>query len=197
MTRKASISRKIGETEISVSLEIEGTGLSDIRTGIGFFDHMLEQFSRHSLMHVQARSDLHIYNHHTVEDCGILLDRALFEALGERRGITRYASLDLAMDECFTRAAIDVSRRPFLVWQVAFSAVKTSVFDTELVREFFQAFAQNADITLHIINHYGANSHTILPRHASRWQRACCAQRLQLIPVRRAPYRPTKESLKG
>lgn len=163
MSRKASSIRTTRETEISVSVKIDGKGISEIATGIGFFDHMLEQLSRHSLidMHVQARGDLHIDDHHTVEDCGIALGKALSEALGERRGITRYASLDLVMDECCTRAAIDVSGRPFLVWDVAFNVPKIGTFDTELVREFFQAFAQHADITLHVVNHYGANSHHI------------------------------------
>ncbi|RCL03118.1 MAG: imidazoleglycerol-phosphate dehydratase [Candidatus Tokpelaia sp. JSC189] len=163
MARKALVNRKTSETETSVLLNIDGKGLSDIRTGVGFFDHMLEQLSRHSLidMQVHAKGDLHVDDHHTVEDCGILLGQALSEALGERRGITRYASLDLVMDESCTRAAIDVSGRPFLVWQVTFPAAKISTFDTELVREFFQAFAQKAGITLHVITYYGANSHHI------------------------------------
>lgn len=163
MARKASAKRTTKETDIAVSLDIDGTGLSDIKTGIGFFDHMLEQLARHSLIDIRlhATGDQHIDDHHTVEDCGILLGQALAQALGERRGITRYASLELAMDESCTRAVIDVSGRPFLVWQVAFTAPKIGTFDTELVREFFQALAQNAGITLHVINHYGANSHHI------------------------------------
>lgn len=163
MVRSASISRKTNETEISVSIEVDGRGAYDIKTGVGFFDHMLEQLSRHSLidMMVSAKGDLHIDDHHTVEDCGIALGQALSRALGERRGITRYAALDLVMDECCTRAAIDVSGRPFFVWQVAFNAPKIGTFDTELVREFFQAFTQHAGITLHVTNHYGANNHHI------------------------------------
>jgi imidazoleglycerol-phosphate dehydratase len=161
--RAASVSRKTRETEISVSVDIDGTGRFDISTGVGFFDHMLAQLSRHSLidMTVKAKGDLHIDDHHTVEDTGIAIGQSISKALGERRGITRYASLDLAMDETLTGAAVDVSGRPFLVWNVAFSSPKVGTFDTELVREFFQALAQNAGITLHVKNHYGANNHHI------------------------------------
>ena len=161
--RQATISRKTNETEISVTVDIDGTGTSRIATGVGFFDHMLDQLSRHSLidMEIAAKGDLHIDDHHTVEDTGIAIGLAIARALGDRRGITRYASLDLAMDETMTRAAIDVSGRPFLVWNVAFSSPKIGTFDTELVREFFQALAMNAGITLHIQNIYGANNHHI------------------------------------
>ena len=161
--RAASVSRKTKETEIAVSVDIDGSGRSEIATGVGFFDHMLDQLSRHSLIDitVKAKGDLHIDDHHTVEDTGIALGQAIAKALGERRGITRYASIDLAMDETLTKAAVDVSGRPFLVWNVAFSAPKVGTFDTELVREFFQALAQNAGITLHVLNHYGANNHHI------------------------------------
>ncbi|MGB6117861.1 MAG: imidazoleglycerol-phosphate dehydratase HisB [Mesorhizobium sp.] len=161
--RRAEIARKTKETEISVAVDLDGSGRFDVSTGVGFFDHMLEQLSRHSLidMTVKAKGDLHIDDHHTVEDVGIALGQAISKALGERRGITRYASLDLAMDETLTRAALDVSGRPFLVWNVAFTAQKIGTFDTELVREFFQALSQNAGITLHVTNHYGANSHHI------------------------------------
>ncbi|HTV67321.1 MAG TPA: imidazoleglycerol-phosphate dehydratase HisB [Rhizobiaceae bacterium] len=159
--RAASISRKTKETEISVIVEIDGTGRFDVSTGVGFFDHMLEQLSRHSLIDItaKAKGDLHIDDHHTVEDVGIALGQAIAKALGERRGINRFASIDLAMDETLTRAAVDVSGRPFLVWNVAFSSPKVGTFDTELVREFFQAFAQNAGITLHVNNLYFANNH--------------------------------------
>ena len=162
-SRSAEIGRKTKETEIAVSIDVDGTGRSDIATGVGFFDHMLDQLSRHSLidMTVKANGDLHIDDHHTVEDTGIALGQALSKALGERRGIMRYASIDLAMDETLTRAAIDVSGRPFLVWDVKFSAPKIGSFDTELVREFFHALAQNAGVTLHVTNHYGANNHHI------------------------------------
>ena len=163
MKRTAKISRKTKETEISVSVDLDGAGKFDVATGVGFFDHMVEQLSRHSLidMVVKAKGDLHIDDHHTVEDVGIALGQAISQALGERRGIRRYASLDLAMDETLTRAAIDVSGRPFLVWDVMFTSPKIGTFDTELVREFFQALAQNAGLTLHVTNHYGANSHHI------------------------------------
>ncbi len=162
-TRTAQIARKTKETEIEVAVDIDGSGSFDVSTGVGFFDHMLEQLSRHSLidMKVRAKGDLHIDDHHTVEDVGIALGQAISKALGERRGITRYASLDLAMDETLTRAAVDVSGRPFLVWNVAFTSQKIGTFDTELVREFFQALSQQAGITLHVANLYGANSHHI------------------------------------
>ena len=161
--RTAEVSRKTNETAISVSVTVDGTGKNSISTGVGFFDHMLEQLSRHSQidMVIEAKGDLHIDDHHTVEDTGIALGQALAKALGERRGITRYASLNLVMDETMTTAGIDVSGRPFLVWNVEFSAPKIGTFDTELVREFFQAFSQHAGITLHVRNDYGANNHHI------------------------------------
>ncbi len=161
--RKASVSRKTNETSIEATVDLDGSGKYDVATGVGFFDHMLEQLSRHSLidMVVKAKGDLHIDDHHTVEDTGIALGQAISKALGDRKGITRYASIDLAMDETLTRAAVDVSGRPFLVWNVCFSSPKIGTFDTELVREFFQALAQNAGITLHVTNHYGANNHHI------------------------------------
>ncbi|MBP2551370.1 imidazoleglycerol-phosphate dehydratase [Neorhizobium galegae] len=161
--RRATISRKTNETAISVTVDLDGTGKSSIKTGIGFFDHMLDQLSRHSLidMDIDCSGDLHIDDHHSVEDTGIAIGQAISKALGDRRGITRYASIDLAMDETMTKAAVDLSGRPFLVWNVTFSAPKIGTFDTELVREFFQALAQNAGITLHVMNHYGANNHHI------------------------------------
>ncbi|MGB7432650.1 MAG: imidazoleglycerol-phosphate dehydratase HisB [Ahrensia sp.] len=162
-SRTASIKRDTNETKIAVSVSLDGSGARTIATGIGFFDHMLDQLARHSLidMDIKADGDLHIDDHHTVEDTGIALGQALNKALADRAGVTRYASLDLAMDECLTRAAIDVSGRPFLVWDVNFPTAKIGTFDTELVREFFQAFSQHAGITLHVTNHYGANSHHI------------------------------------
>ncbi len=161
--RRAEIARKTKETAISVFVNVDGTGEARISTGIGFFDHMLDQLSRHSLidMTIEARGDLHIDDHHTVEDVGIAIGQALAKALGDRAGVTRYASIDLAMDETMTKAALDLSGRPFLVWNVTFPSEKIGTFDTELVREFFHALAQNAGITLHILNHYGANSHHI------------------------------------
>lgn len=196
--RKAEISRKTGETEIAVSVNLDGTGRYDIATGVGFFDHMLEQLSRHSLidMTVKASGDLHIDDHHTVEDCGIAIGRAIADALDARRGIARYASLDLAMDEALTRAAVDVSGRPFLVWQVDFPSAKIGTFDTELVREFFHALAQNAGITLHVTNHYGANSHHIAEtcfKAVARVLRAAC----EVDPRQAKAVPSTKGTLKG
>lgn len=161
--RTASRSRKTSETEIDVSVTVDGTGAYDIKTGVGFFDHMLEQLARHSGMDfkIRANGDLHIDDHHTVEDVGIALGMAIDEALGDRAGITRYGSADLPMDEAFSRAAIDVSGRPFLVWRLAFSAPKIGTFDTELVREFFQALAMNGRFTLHVEGLYGDNNHHI------------------------------------
>ncbi|WP_336801232.1 imidazoleglycerol-phosphate dehydratase HisB [Kaistia sp. MMO-174] len=161
--RSATIERKTKETEIAVTLDLDGTGRADIATGVGFFDHMLDQLARHGLMDltIRCKGDLHIDQHHTVEDVGIAIGQALRKALGEMRGITRYADTHLAMDEALTRCAIDVSGRPYLVWKVEFTRPKVGDFDTELFKEFFQAFAQNAGITLHIENLYGDNNHHI------------------------------------
>ncbi len=163
MTRQAEITRKTRETDISVKLMIEGAGTSKIVTGIGFFDHMLDQLSRHSLMDIEinAQGDLHIDQHHTVEDIGIALGQALRKALGDLRGIVRYADVHIPMDETLTRVAVDVSGRPFLVFRTQFPQARIGEFDAELVREFFQAFAQNAAIALHIETLYGVNSHHI------------------------------------
>ena len=161
--RKADISRSTNETRIAVSVDLDGAGRSDVSTGIGFFDHMLEQLSRHSLidLEVRAEGDTHIDFHHTAEDVGIAIGQAIGHALGDRKGITRYASIDLAMDEACTRAALDVSGRPYLVWQVKFSRPKVGDFDTELFKEFFHALAHNAGLTLHVVNLYGDNNHHI------------------------------------
>jgi len=161
--RTAEISRETKETQISVSIALDGTGQYDISTGVGFFDHMLEQLARHSLIDItlRAKGDLHIDAHHTVEDCGIALGQAMARALGDRRGIQRYGAALLPMDEALTRVALDVSGRPYLVWQVEFPVAKIGEMDTELFREFFQAFAQNAAITLHVENFYGDNAHHI------------------------------------
>ena len=161
--RQAEIARKTTETTISVAIDLDGSGRYDVKTGIGFLDHMLEQLSRHSLidLSVRADGDTHIDLHHTTEDVGIALGQAIGKALGDRKGITRYASIDLPMDEVCTRAAVDVSGRPHLVWQVEFARPKVGDFDTELFREFFHALAQNSGITLHIVNLYGENSHHI------------------------------------
>jgi imidazoleglycerol-phosphate dehydratase len=161
--RSATIKRKTKETDIAVTVALDGEGKAKISTGIGFFDHMLEQVARHSLIDVtiKANGDLHIDQHHTVEDVGIALGQALKQALGDMKGITRYADVHLPMDEAMTRAAIDISGRPYLVWKVNFTRVKIGEMDSELFREFFQAFAQNAGITLHIENLYGKNNHHI------------------------------------
>ena len=160
-TRSASVSRKTKETAIEVSVNLDGTGAFDVSTGVGFFDHMLEQLSRHSLIDItaKAKGDLHIDDHHTVEDTGIALGQAISKALGERRGISRYASSDLAMDGTLVSAAVDISGRPFFVCNVTFSSPKIGTFDTELVREFFNALAQHAGITLHLNAHYFDNNH--------------------------------------
>ena len=161
--RKASITRKTAETAISVEIDLDGTGRYDNRTGVGFFDHMLDQLARHALidMTVRAEGDLHIDDHHTVEDTGIALGRALAEALGDKRGIRRYGSCLLPMDDALVRAALDLSGRPFLVWNVELPSSKIGRFDTELVREFFTAFAMNGGITLHVDRLAGLNSHHI------------------------------------
>ena len=161
--RTATVARETKETAIKVTVDLDGTGKGAIATGIGFFDHMLDQLARHSLidMTIEAKGDLHIDDHHTVEDTGIALGQAIREALGDRAGITRYAGAMLPMDETLSRAVIDVSGRPFLVFRTEFPAAKIGTFDTELVREFFQALAMNAGITLHIETFYGANAHHV------------------------------------
>lgn len=161
--RRAELHRKTNETTIEASINLDGTGQYNIETGVGFFDHMLEQLSRHSLIDitVKAQGDLHIDMHHTVEDVGITLGQALTQALGDKKGITRYASVYLPMDEALTRVSLDISGRAFLVWKVDFPAQKVGEMDTELFREWYQAFAQHAGITLHIETLYGANSHHI------------------------------------
>ncbi|MEM7509008.1 MAG: imidazoleglycerol-phosphate dehydratase HisB [Pseudomonadota bacterium] len=159
--RNAKISRNTAETTITVAVNLDGTGAYDNATGVGFFDHMLDQLARHSLidLEVRAEGDLHIDDHHTVEDVGIALGKALAEALGDKRGIRRYGSCLLPMDEALVRAALDLSGRPFLVWKVDFTAPKIGTFDTELVREFFTALAMNGGITLHVECLDGINSH--------------------------------------
>jgi len=162
--RTATVERKTKETEISVTVDLDGTGIYDVSTGIGFLDHMLEQLSRHSLMDltVKAKGDLHIDFHHTTEDTGIAIGEAVSQALGERKGITRYASALIPMDETLSRVAMDVSNRPYLIWRVEFSKPKLGDMDTELFKEWFQAFAQAAGITLHVENIYGENNHHIV-----------------------------------
>lgn len=161
--RKAQINRNTAETQISVEINLDGTGVYDNQTGVGFFDHMLDQLARHALidMTVRAKGDLHIDDHHTVEDTGIALGQALAEALGNKRGIRRYGACLLPMDDALVRAALDLSARPFLAWNVEMPTAKIGAFDTELVREFFQAFATHGGITLHVDGLHGVNSHHI------------------------------------
>ncbi|MDU8911304.1 imidazoleglycerol-phosphate dehydratase HisB [Aestuariicoccus sp. MJ-SS9] len=161
--RSATISRKTAETDIRVEIDLDGSGIYDNQTGVGFFDHMLDQLARHSLidMTVRATGDLHIDDHHTVEDTGIALGQALAQALGDKRGIRRYGSCHLPMDDALVRAALDLSGRPYLVWNVALPTAKIGNFDTELVREFFQALATHGGITLHVDQLHGLNSHHI------------------------------------
>ena len=161
--RQAEITRKTAETQIEVRVNLDGTGVYDNQTGVGFFDHMLDQLSRHSLidMTVRAKGDLHIDDHHTVEDTGIAIGQALTQALGDKRGIRRYGSFLLAMDDAQVRTALDLSARPFLIWNVDFPTQKIGTFDTELVREFFQALSTHGGITLHVDALHGINSHHI------------------------------------
>ena len=161
--RQVEIHRKTAETEVAVVLNLDGMGLYDNHTGVGFFDHMLDQLSRHSLIDltVKADGDLHIDDHHTVEDCGIALGQALAQALGDKRGIRRYGHFNLAMDDAQVACALDLSGRPFLVWNLPFPSQKIGRFDTELVREFFQALATHSGMTLHVDLVHGVNSHHI------------------------------------
>jgi imidazoleglycerol-phosphate dehydratase len=161
--RKGSVTRTTKETDISVSVDLDGAGQSVIDTGIGFLDHMLDLLARHARidMTVKAKGDLHIDQHHTTEDVGIALGQAVRQALGDMKGITRYADVHVPMDEALTRVAIDISGRPFLVFRAQFSRDKVGTFDTELVKEWFQAFAINAGITLHVETLYGSNDHHI------------------------------------
>jgi imidazoleglycerol-phosphate dehydratase len=162
--RTAMIERKTRETEIMVSLDLDGTGDYDIDTGIGFLDHMLESFARHAMldMKVRAQGDLHIDFHHTTEDTGIVIGQALAKALGDFKGIRRFGEATIPMDETLTRCALDVSNRPYLIWKVNFTRPKLGEMDTELFKEWFQAVAQNAGITLHLENIYGENNHHIV-----------------------------------
>ena len=161
--RQSSVSRLTKETEISVALDLDGSGSADIATGVGFFDHMLTQIARHSHIDltVKARGDTHIDDHHTVEDVGIALGQCFRKALGDKAGITRYADVAVPMDETLSRCAIDISGRPYLVFRTTFATAKIGTFDTQLVEEWFRAFAFNAGLTLHIETFYGANDHHI------------------------------------
>jgi imidazoleglycerol-phosphate dehydratase len=161
--RTAQITRTTAETDISVSVDLDGTGRYDCQTSVGFFDHMLDQLARHALIDLTVRctGDLHIDDHHTVEDVGIAIGQALTQALGDKRGIRRYGSFHLAMDDALVRAALDLSGRPYLVWDMEFPTQKIGTFDTELVREFFQALSTHGGITLHVTKLAGINSHHI------------------------------------
>ena len=162
--RTATIARDTSETKIAVTVNLDGTGLYDVHTGVGFFDHMLEQLSRHSLidLHVRTEGDLHIDQHHTVEDTGIAIGEAVAKALGDKRGIRRYGDALSPMDETLTRVALDISGRPWLVWKTEFTQKRLGEMDTELFKHWFHSFAQAAGITLHVHLRYGRNTHHIL-----------------------------------
>lgn len=196
--RTATISRKTTETEVTCTVNLDGSGGYDVKTGVGFFDHMMEQLARHSLMDITmvAKGDLHIDDHHTVEDCGIALGQAVAKALGDRKGIRRYASCDLPMDETLTRVAIDVSGRPFLVFHCEYPRDKIGSFDTELVREWFQAFAMNAGMTLHLENTAGGNAHHIAESSFKALARSL-RDALEIDPRQKDRIPSTKGSLKG
>jgi imidazoleglycerol-phosphate dehydratase len=196
--RKASLDRKTTETQIAVSINLDGTGAYDVKSGVGFLDHMLELLARHSLIDikVRAKGDTHIDFHHTTEDIGIALGQAFAKALGNRKGIRRYADCFLPMDEALTRAAIDVSGRPYLIWKVEFSRPKIGEFDTELVREWFQAFAMNAGVTLHVETLYGDNCHHIAESCFKALARVLRGA-IEIDPRQKDRIPSTKGSLKG
>ena len=196
--RKASLDRKTTETTISVAINLDGTGAYDVKSGVGFLDHMLELLSRHSLIDVKlrAKGDTHIDFHHTTEDSGIALGQAFAKALGDRKGIRRYADCLLPMDEALTRAAIDVSGRPYLIWKVEFSRPKIGEFDTELVREWFQAFAMNAGVTLHVETLHGDNCHHIAESCFKALARVLRGA-IEIDPRQKNRIPSTKGSLKG
>jgi imidazoleglycerol-phosphate dehydratase len=196
--RKASVDRKTTETDVTATVDLDGNGVFDVSTGVGFLDHMLEQLSRHSLIDIslKARGDVHIDFHHTTEDSGIALGQAVARALGDRKGIRRYASLHLPMDEALTRAAIDVSGRPYLIWKVAFNRPKIGDFDTELVREWFQAFAMNAGVTLHVETLYGDNNHHIAESCFKALAR-CLREAIAIDPRQKDRIPSTKGSLQS
>ena len=196
--REASIERNTKETQIKVTVNIDGTGKADISTGIGFLDHMLEQVARHSLIDIslKAKGDLHVDQHHTVEDSGIALGQALTKALGDKKGITRFASVLLPMDEALTRVALDVSGRPCLVWKVALTRPKIGEMDAELFREWFGALAQHAGLTLHVESLYGDNNHHMIESCFKGLARAL-GQALAIDPRQRDMVPSTKGTLSG
>ena len=195
--RRAIVERKTRETEISVEIFLDGQGRSDIETGIGFLDHMLDQLARHSLIDltVRAKGDLHIDFHHTTEDCGIAIGEALSKALGNRQGINRYGDALIPMDETLTRVAVDASNRPYLIWKVALHRPKLGEMDTELFKEFFQALAQSGGLTLHIENLYGKNTHHIVESYFKAVARAL--RRAVEIDPRRADAIPSTKGVLG
>ncbi len=196
--RQASVERTTRETTVSAAVNLDGSGAYEVSTGIGFLDHMLEQLARHSLIDItlRAEGDLHIDFHHTTEDTGIVLGQAVARALGDRAGITRWGAATIPMDETCTRVAVDVSDRPYLVWKVKFSRPKLGDMDTELFKEWFQAFAQNARLTLHVENLYGTNSHHIVESCFKGLARAL-RQAIETDPRQPAAVPSTKGVLGG
>ena len=196
--RTATIKRKTKETDIEVAVDLDGKGASNIATGIGFLDHMLDLLARHSRIDitVKAKGDLHIDHHHTTEDVGIALGQAMEQALGDMKGITRYADVHVPMDEALTRVAIDISGRPFLVWKSKFKRHKVGTFDTELFNEWFQAFAMNAGITLHVETLYGSNDHHVAESCFKGLARALRAA-IAIDPRAKGEVPSTKGSLGG
>ncbi|MDO9501266.1 imidazoleglycerol-phosphate dehydratase HisB [Falsiroseomonas sp.] len=198
MTRQATIARATSETNIRLTLDLDGRGSAEIATGVGFFDHMLTALARHGLLDltVAAKGDLHIDDHHTVEDVGIVLGQALRQALGDKRGIRRYGQCLLPMDEALAEAAIDISGRPFLAWSVPFQRPKIGTFDTELVEEFFRAFAFNAGITLHVTLKAGSNAHHVAEACFKAVARAL-RMAVEMDPRTAGEIPSTKGSLEG
>ena len=196
--RQATVGRKTKETQISVSVNLDGTGDFNISTGIGFLDHMLEQLSRHSLMdlQVQGQGDIHIDFHHMTEDTGIAIGEAVSKALGDLKGITRYGSATIPMDETLTRVNLDISKRPYLIWKVDFTKPKLGDMDTELFKEWFQAFAHGAGITLHVENIYGVNNHHIVESCFKALARAF-RQAIEIDPRKADAIPSTKGTLGG
>jgi imidazoleglycerol-phosphate dehydratase len=194
--RIASVERKTKETSIKATVNLDGTGRYQVATGIGFLDHMLEQLSRHSLVDItlEAKGDIHIDYHHTTEDTGIVIGEAISKALGDRAGIKRYGDAMIPMDETLTRVALDASNRPYLIWKVAFSRAKLGEMDTELFKEWFQAFAQSAGLTLHVENIYGENNHHIVESCYKGVARAL-RQALELDPRKLGEVPSTKGTL--
>ena len=196
--RVATVERNTKETRIKGRVDLDGTGVSEISTGIGFLDHMLEQLAKHSLVDItlKAKGDLHIDFHHTTEDTGYVIGEAVAKALGERRGIVRYGHAMIPMDETLTRVTLDCSNRPYLIWKVALSRPKLGEMDTELFKEWFQAFAQSAGLTLHVENVYGENNHHIVESCFKGLARAL-RQAIEIDPRRAGAVPSTKGTLGG